>query len=143
MIRRLILLLVLIAPIAGKAQTDTVAASQTLPDNSHLRISLITCGVGEQVWELFGHTAIRVMDSVNGTDNVYNYGTFDGFSEGFELKFMQGKLLYYVSYYPYYIFLREYEEAGRSVQEQVLILDGKKKENIYDFLRWNATEENK
>ena len=133
----------LIAPFAGKAQTDTVAASQTLPDNSHLRISLITCGVGEQVWELFGHTAIRVMDSVNGTDNVYNYGTFDGFSEGFELKFMQGKLLYYVSYYPYYIFLREYEEAGRSVQEQVLILDGKKKENIYDFLRWNATEENK
>ena len=112
-------------------------------DTSHLRISLITCGVGEEVWETYGHTAIRVTDSVNGSDNVYNYGTFNAFEEGFELKFMKGKLLYYVSYYPYYLFLREYTEANRSVYEQELILDGKKKENIFDFLRWNAEEEHK
>ena len=142
MIRNSILVLALLLSFASHAQT-TSDSTQPIVDTSHLRISLITCGVGEEVWELFGHAALRVMDSVKGTDNVYNYGTFDGFAEGFELKFMQGKLLYYVSYYPYYMFLREYEAAGRSVQEQVLILDGKKKENIYDFLRWNASEENK
>lgn len=115
-----------------KAQTDT----------SHLRISLITCGPGEEVWETFGHTALRVTDSIEGTDLVYNYGTFS-FGEGFELKFMRGKLLYYVSYYPYKEFLQEYVEAKRSVEEQVLQLAGDKKEDIYAFLKNNALEENK
>jgi hypothetical protein len=103
----------------------------------------LTCGVGEEIWEVFGHTALRVTDSVNGTDNVYNYGTFNGFEEGFELKFMQGKLLYYVSFYPYSAFVREYMEAKRRIEEQILVLDGRKKESIYEFLRWNASEGNK
>ena len=102
--RNSILVLALLLSFASHAQT-TSDSTQPIVDTSHLRISLITCGVGEEVWELFGHAALRVMDSVKGTDNVYNYGTFDGFAEGFELKFMQGKLLYYVSYYPYYMFL--------------------------------------
>jgi hypothetical protein len=98
--------------------------------------------VGQQIWEVFGHNALRVTDSAAGTDNVYNYGTFNGFEEGFEMKFMQGKLLYYVSYYPYSAFVREYAEANRSIEEQILILDGQKKESLYEFLRWNADEEN-
>lgn len=122
------------------AQSDSVIS---FVDTSRLRISLLTCGTGEEIWETFGHTAIRVVDSAEGTDIVYNYGTFDGFTEDFELKFMQGKLLYYLSYYPYGIFIREYRDAGRSVEEQVLLLDGTRKENIYQFLRWNASEGNK
>ncbi len=107
-----------------------------------MRISLLTCGVGDEIWETFGHTAIRVTDSVNGTDNVYNYGTF-GFDKDFEIKFMRGKLLYYVSFYPYTAFLEEYTEAHRSVQEQILLLDGAKKIEFFDFLKENAKEENR
>ena len=68
-------------------------------DTSHLRISLLTCGTGPEVWETFGHTAIRVTDSMRGTDDVYNYGTFS-FGDDFTMQFMRGKLLYYLSYYP-------------------------------------------
>lgn len=134
MIRRLLPLIVLVlVSVQSFAQTDS----------SHLRISLLTCGAGDEIYETFGHTAVRVTDSVNGTDNVYNYGTFNGFTENFELKFMQGKLLYYVSVYPYKNFLEEYSEYHRSVEEQVLIATGKEKQEIYDYLENNALEENK
>lgn len=130
-------LLVLFASVffAGStfAQTDT----------SHLRLSLLTCGTGLQPWETFGHTAIRVTDSVHGTDNVYNYGTFNGYDEDFLMKFTRGKLLYYLSYYSYRQFVLEYSEAGRSVSEQVLDLDGRAKQAVFEYLQWNAREENK
>jgi hypothetical protein len=120
----------------------TILITEAQTDTSHLRVSLLTCGPGEEIWETFGHTAIRVIDSVEGTDIVYNYGTFS-FGEGFEMKFMRGKLLYYVSYYPYKEFLEEYVEAKRNVDEQVLLLDGDKKQDIYAFLKNNALEENR
>lgn len=134
MIKRLVAIaLLVLASVASYAQTDS----------SHLRISLLTCGTGDEIWETFGHTAVRVIDSVNGTDNVYNYGTFNGFGDDFELQFMRGKLLYYVSFYPYPNFLQEYSEYHRSVEEQVLITGGNEKQKIFEYLKNNALEENR
>lgn len=118
------------------AQTDTPLV------RSHLRISLLTCGTGEEIWQTFGHTAIRVTDSLYGTDMVYNYGTFS-FSDDFAMQFMRGKLLYSLSFYPYSSFLNEYAEESRSVEEQELLMDMKTKEQIYDFLKENAKPENR
>jgi hypothetical protein len=110
---------------------------------NRLQISLITCGPGdEEVWEVFGHTAVRVVDSDAHTDLVYNYGTFD-FGPDFEIQFMRGKLLYSLAVEDYKGFLQVYTAAKRSVEEQVLILDSLQKEHIYYFLEWNAEPENK
>lgn len=111
-------------------------------DSSRLRISLLTCGPGDEIWAQFGHTAVRVTDSAAGTDVVYNYGTFS-FGEGFELQFMRGKLLYYVSYYPYENFLQEYNNPQRRVEEQELLIKGEEKQAIRDYLVDNAREENR
>lgn len=111
-------------------------------DSSRLRISLLTCGPGDEIWAQFGHTAIRVTDSAMGTDMVYNYGTFS-FGEGFEIQFMRGKLLYYVSYYPYEYFLDEYADPERRVEEQVLHINGEQKKAIQAYLVENAKEENR
>lgn len=108
-----------------------------------LRISMLTCGTGDQIWEIFGHSAIRVTDSIRGIDEVYNYGTFDGYAAGFEQQFIQGKLLYYLTHYPYQVFLQEYAEAGRSITEQLLVLNPAQQEAVYDFLRWNALKDNR
>ncbi len=135
MIKRILHILLLAITVVAHANAQT--------DSSHLRISLLTCGTGQEIYETFGHTAVRIVDSTKGTDNVYNYGTFDGYTENFELKFMRGKLLYYVSVYPYTSFLQEYSEYHRSVEEQVLIANGKEKREIYDYLQDNALEENK
>jgi hypothetical protein len=118
-----------------------LAAGQT--DTSHLRISLLTCGAGnEEVYEVFGHTAVRVTDSVKGTDLVYNYGTF-AYGPDFEFQFAKGKLLYYVSAYPYPEFVAEYASVKRSVEEQELLLSGEEKERVYAYLDWNAQPDNK
>ncbi len=133
----LILFLTLSGSVFSKADTTV------LVDTSRLRISLLTCGAGLQPWETFGHTAIRITDSAKGTDNVYNYGTFDGYDEDFLMKFSRGKLLYYLSFYPYRQFVLEYADAGRSVEEQELILPGQAKQTLYEYLDWNAREENR
>lgn len=120
------------------------ALSFSVPSKADaLRISLLTCGAGEQIWEIFGHTAIRVTDTAAGIDEVYNYGTFDGYEKGFEWKFMQGKLSYYLSHYSYRAFREEYMAAGRSIAEQELLADSAEKQAIYDFLKWNALRENR
>ncbi|MGN6567582.1 MAG: Lnb N-terminal periplasmic domain-containing protein [Flavipsychrobacter sp.] len=112
------------------------------PDSSHLRISLITCGVGDEIWETFGHTGVRVIDSVRGTDIVYNYGTFNGYDKDFEIKFMRGRLLYFVSTDHFNDFMQEYIEAHRKVEEQVLQLTGEQKQDIYNYLEWNTLPAN-
>lgn len=132
MFRKILLCLLLSLPVCLYAQ----------PDSSRLRISLLTCGPGDEIWAQFGHTAIRVTDSATGTDLVYNYGTFS-FGPGFEIQFMRGKLLYYVSYYPYEHFLDEYSDPQRRVEEQVLHINGAEKKAIQDYLVENAKEENR
>lgn len=125
--------------------TSTVARSPD-PGGSHLRISLLTCGVGEEIYETFGHTAVRIIDSSKSgplRDIVYNYGTFDGFDANFEIKFMRGKLLYYVNIDLYDAFMQEYLAAHRSVQEQVLLLNNEQKEKISSFLAQNALPANR
>ncbi|MBS1777597.1 MAG: DUF4105 domain-containing protein [Bacteroidetes bacterium] len=111
-------------------------------DTSHLRISLLTCGTGVEPWETFGHTAIRVTDSTTHQDIVYNYGTF-AFGEDFLLQFTQGKLLYYLSFYPFENFVQEYAQAKRSITEQELHLPGIAKSAVYEYLTWNAMDEHK
>lgn len=128
------LAIVLLCSLGSYAQNDS--------NSHHLRISFLTCGPGDEIWAQFGHNAIRVTDSVAGTDLVYNYGTF-AFGEGFEIQFMRGKLLYYVSAYPYKYFLDEYSEPERRVEEQVLLIGDEEKAQIQAFLVNNAKEENR
>ena len=123
---------------------SSVAVKTDVSQLPGIRISLITCGPGyEEVYEVFGHTAIRIIDSAAHTDMVYNYGTFNGFEKNFELKFMQGKLLYYLSVYPFRDFLPEYQERQRSVTEQVLNMDKDQKKAFANYLDKNAEPENR
>jgi hypothetical protein len=117
------------------------AAAQ--PDSSHLRISLLTCSPGAELYSTFGHTAIRVTDSMRGTDMVYNYGTFDDRDPNFYVKFTKGLMLYALSNYSYQDFLMEYQYEKRSVIEQDLALTGNEKQQLYAALRENAREENR
>ena len=86
----------------------------------HLRISVITCAPGNELYSIFGHTALRITDSVKQTDIVYNYGTFDFSDPDFYSKFTRGKLDYFLSISNLPAFLYEYQSEGRDVHEQVL-----------------------
>src|SRR5690349_9531275 len=86
---------------------------------AHTRISVITCGPGEELYSLFGHTALRIIDSVHHSDIVYNWGGFTFDQPNFYLKFLRGKLLYYSSADIFSDFMYEYVYEHRSVYEQV------------------------
>jgi len=118
-------------------------------DSSRIRISLLTCTPGEDLYSTFGHTAIRVIDSNSVTDIVYNYGTFNFEEPGFYTKFIRGKLLYYVSAEHFYDrdgfmgFKTFYQSQNRGITEQVLDLSAEEKKSIQHFLNENIKEENK
>ncbi len=120
-----------------------LANADAQADSSHLRISLLTCGVGEELYSSFGHTGVRIIDSAKGTDVVYNYGTFNFGDPDFYSKFVRGKLLYYVSIDPFQGFMEEYVEEHRKVEEQVLLLNSIQKEHIKLFLDWNVLPPNR
>jgi uncharacterized protein DUF4105 len=135
MFRKILVLVLLLAGcLDGNAQFDST---------SHLRISLLTCGPGDnEIWEAFGHTALRVIDSAEHTDLVFNYGTFD-FGPDFEMQFMRGKLNYCLSVETFGGFMQEYITLKRKVEEQELLLDWKQKEHVYTFLQLNAEPEHR
>ena len=88
--------------------TSAQPAMRTDGDSSRLRISLLTCTPGEELYSTFGHSAFRVIDSNSVTDLVYNYGTFNFNDDGFYIKFIRGKLLYYVSEEHFHDFAAQY-----------------------------------
>jgi Domain of unknown function (DUF4105) len=110
---------------------------------SRLRISLLTCTPGQELNETFGHSAIRVIDSNSVTDHVYNYGTFDFEDKNFYVKFIKGKLRYFVNIDQFQEFAFFYQQYNRGITEQVLNLSAQEKQNIYYALIENAKEENK
>jgi hypothetical protein len=135
------IVLFLLVPIVSLAQNGTILPT---PDTSiRLRVSLLTVGVGDEIYASFGHTGIRIIDSSEGSDMVYNWGTFDGFQEGFETKFMRGKLLYYASAQTFVQFMSIYVHEQRGVEEQQLFLSASQKRQLQSFIDDNLREENK
>ncbi len=112
-------------------------------DSCGLRISLLTCAPGSELYSTFGHTAIRVSDKSVGIDDVYNYGTFDGFDPNFYVKFVRGKLLYALSVEGFRNFMIQYQAESRSVIEQELSLSCSQKQALLNRLRTNALQRNR
>jgi hypothetical protein len=119
------------------------AASLAQGDSCKLRISLLTCGPGTELYSLFGHSAFRVTDSSRGMDIVFNYGTMDFDDPAFYMKFTKGEMIYYLSVSTFNDFMYEYKVTKRDVLEQALGLSCAEKEKLFAALRENAREENK
>jgi hypothetical protein len=121
------------------------ADSDQLPDtlSSKAELSLLTCAPGTELYSIFGHSSIRVHDPVQRFDWVFNYGTFDFATPGFGMKFVQGKLPYYLLSYSMRNFMAEYEDDLRAVREQVLRLTDAQKEAMLQALKRNELPENK
>lgn len=111
-------------------------------DSCSLRISLLTCSPGEELYSTFGHSALRVTDSVHATDYIFNYGTFE-FNDDFYVKFVRGKLNYFESIEFFNDFMAAYQWEKRGITEQVLNLNCEEKQQLFAALMVNAREENK
>jgi Domain of unknown function (DUF4105) len=117
--------------------------SQTNKDSCGMEISLLTCSPGNELYSLFGHTAIRIRDTRRGMDIVYNYGTFDDSDPLFYFYFTRGIMLYSLSASTFKDFMMEYEYEHRNVVAQILNLTCEEKNRLYESLRKNTMDENR
>ncbi|MDE0560456.1 DUF4105 domain-containing protein [Algoriphagus sp. NF] len=105
------------------------------------RISLLTCDPGDELYMAFGHSAIRVLDNIKGTDYVFNYGTFNFNTPNFYGKFAGGRLDYMLSVSTYADFVATYTREKRSIREQVLNLSLEQEKYMVEFLQVNYLPE--
>lgn len=105
-----------------------------VPLSDYAEISLLTCGTGDQLYSIYGHTALRVNDPTRGLDIVYNYGTFDFTTPNFYGKFIKGDLQYFVSTSSFEEFNYSYVYDNREITEQVLNLTQTQKQLIFNEL---------
>ena len=138
MLKKFVFYSLILFSLETAAQIDSI--NQT---NCSYQISLLTCSPGEELYTTFGHSAIRILNSQTGSDLVFNYGTFDFEDPDFYQKFIEGKLLYFVSVDSMRNFLWEYQYYQRGITEQILNLTCEEKEKIVRALFENAKNENK
>jgi hypothetical protein len=135
--------IVIASPAAATQTSGPRALRPSGPPGDALTISLITMGVGVRVWERFGHNAIMVEDHARGTRTAYNYGLFDFRQENFVLRFIQGRMWYWMQGLDADAMLQSYIRDNRSVWIQELDLSPGERSALRDFLAWNERPEHR
>lgn len=121
--------------MAAPANTiESEGGSVQLPDS--IEVGLIVCDPGPEIFELYGHQAVRVSGRVGGrqVDAVFNYGMFDFNSPGFVYRFVKGATDYYADVQPTDYFLYVYDCRGSRVTEYPLHLSSTEKQRFLDML---------
>ena len=122
----------------AKGQT----ADSIISNMDDVEVSLLTCGPGNEVYSLFGHTAIRVCLPSRGMDIVVNYGMFSFKQKYFIPRFVLGLTDYQMGITTFDDFKAEYEYEQRWVFEQILNLTSKEKSALLQAIDRNYKPEN-
>ncbi len=111
-------------------------------ETDSLEVSLLTCSPGDQVWSLYGHTALRVRECTSDADIVFNYGIFSFNTPHFIWRFTLGECDYMVTAEPFADFARSYERRGSYILEQRLNLTQEEAQRLLCALVVNTFPEN-
>ena len=108
-----------------------------------VRISLLTCAPGSEIYALFGHSAIRCENPEKDQDWVFNYGMFSFKEPNFVMRFVKGETDYQLGVVPFRYFETEYALRGSSVYQQVLNLTDEEKVKLISLLEENYLPSNR
>lgn len=133
--------LIILFGTMGSLQAETFIGYPIAPENT--QISLLTCSPGDLIYELFGHTAIRIQDDSHKLDFVVNYGLFDFDQPHFVYRFVRGKTDYTVGVNYTRSFIQSYAERGSSITESTLNLTLAEKQDLLNRLNENLQPENR
>ena len=134
-------LLLLLCELNIFAQTRSLTLPTDTADT--WQVSLITCGPGVEVYNQFGHTAIRMKNVSRNIDLIYNYGIFSFNTPNFVLRFTLGKTDYLLGIQAYQDFVDWYAYCNRDVREQVLNLSIEEKNTLIGLLNENYKPQNR
>lgn len=118
-----------------------ITAQTQLSKNAE--ISIVTAGPGEELYEAFGHSAIRIKDPNLNLDLIYNYGVFDFNRPNFYTDFAKGNMIYSLARYDFKYFLASYKRDNRWLKQQILNLSQQEKHAFFSFLENNALPKNR
>jgi hypothetical protein len=110
--------------------------------SAYAEISIVTAGPGTELFEAFGHSAIRIKDPVFKIDVIYNYGMFDFKAPNFYGNFVKGNMVYSLARYDFKYFLASYKRDKRWVKQQVLNLTQTEKQAYFRYLEQNVLPKN-
>ncbi len=124
--------------------TSFIQAAESYSDKmDSVEISLITCTPHEEIYSLYGHTALRYHNLSSGQDLLFNYGVFNYKAPHFVARFVLGKTDYELGVIPMKPFCKEYRKWGSGVYEQVLDINNEEKRRIALALSLNMRPENR
>ena len=106
-----------------------------------VEVSLLTCSPHEEIYSLYGHSALRWHEGQ--TDLVFNWGMFSFSKPYFALRFVFGLTDYELAAYPFDRFWPYYQQWGSSITEQVLNLTNDEKRQLQKLLAENLEPENR
>ena len=124
-------------------QTAAKAEEVLHGEMDSVQISLLTCEPYENVYSLYGHTAIRYEDKTRGIDLAVNYGMFSFQKSFFVLRFVFGLTDYEMGIEPFDAFCAQYARRGSGVWEQHLNLTSKEKQVIAQAIDENYRPEHR
>ncbi|MDR2520436.1 MAG: DUF4105 domain-containing protein [Bacteroidales bacterium OttesenSCG-928-I14] len=131
---RFILLILLISKFI------TIKATEA----NNLQISLLTIvPYNNEIYTIYGHSALRIHNSKNNIDIVLSWGTFDFYSTNFLYHFIKGETDYFLSTTDYNQFIQNYYLMNTTVIEQILLLTPKNRESILQILSLNLLPVNR
>lgn len=111
--------------------------------DDNVKVSLLTCAPGTEIYALFGHTALRYEDTERGEDWVFNYGMFSFNTPNFIYRFVKGETDYELGITRYPYFESSYAMRGSSVFQQTLNLTPVEKQRLKSLLEENYLPENR
>lgn len=129
-------LVVLLTLALGKAQSRL--QQHFNPDD--VTVSLITCAPGPEIYEVYGHTALRIVTP--DFDAILNYGTFDFNEPNFLYRFIAGDADYVLEACPTKFFLPYYSNRGSMVWEQRLNLTAEQTDTLMAVVQRNLLPAN-
>ena len=132
----------MIAVVLAALLTSVQTAAAQEPGAS-LRISVLTFGQGDLVFERFGHNALRVHDTATGQDLAYNWGMFSFDEPNFLGRFLSGDTRYWVEAFPTAWLVDSYARQDRETIEQDLALTPAQRAELAAFVAHNALPENR
>lgn len=138
-----LLILLLTIGVATCFATPTKRYKQWTEDISNTEISVLTCSPGDEIYSIFGHTAVRVYNPNTKVDAVVNYGLFDFNQESFVYRFVKGETDYMCGVENFNSFLYSYAWRGSGVKATVLDLTDAEKERIIRVLTNDLKPQNR
>lgn len=106
-----------------------------------VRVSLVNFYPGKEIYELEGHTALRVQK--DGYDAAFSYGTYDFEAPNFVWRFVKGETDYCVEVYPWQLFMDTYKLEGRRIVEHEIDMDSAQQARLLRLLDANLLPRNR